>query len=480
MKSFPMFINVADKTIVVVGGGEQAAQKTRLALKTEARLLLAADALDDELRQLVARGRATQVSSDGLVDALQQARFAFVATGCAGADASVAGIARDVGVLVNVVDRPDLCDLTTPALVDRDPVVIAIGTEGTAPVLARQIKTRIEELLEPKLGDLAALAGRLRNAVAHKVPRARHRAFWRWVFVGAPRRSFASGRETEAARAIKEAIDARGQVEQTAGKGLVSLVGAGPGASDLMTLRGVQRLQEADVIFYDRLVDPGVLELARRDAERVYVGKKPGAHHWPQDRINRVIAAAALAGKRVVRLKCGDPLVFGRAAEEAEALDAAGVEWEVVPGVTAALAAASQAKIFPTSRGKTQRLVLATGHSAKGAAEPDFVAEARPGGTIAYYMCVENADRMARALQSAGAPSDLLVQVVENAAHAQTRVFTGRLSELGQLVRDEGVSNPAVLFVEWPFPAAGCERAPRSASKAASRRSDRAAELSVV
>ncbi|MEO1331472.1 MAG: siroheme synthase CysG [Pseudomonadota bacterium] len=449
MKSFPMFIDVVGQTIVVVGGEEQAAQKARLALKTEAEIVFVADALEPEIAELVRRGRARHAPTSALAEEFRAARFAFIANGCAGADAAAAAVAKSMGVLVNVVDRPELCDLTTPAIVDRDPVVVAIGTEGTAPVLARQVKTRIEEMLEPRLGELAALAGRLRTAVAQRVPRARHRAFWRWVFSGAPRKLFVGGREADAAADIKSAIEAGG-AEIGPRDGFVSLVGAGPGASDLMTLRGVQRLQEADVIFYDRLVDPGVLELARRDAERVYVGKAVNGTAWPQDRINGVIAAAARSGKRVVRLKSGDPLVFGRAAEEAEALEAAGVAWEIVPGVTSALAAAAQAKIFPTERGVAQRLTLATGQSAAGAPPPDFSRLAAPGSTSAFYMCVANAGAMSCAMMAAGAPNDLAISIVENTETARARRLDTTLEQLETTIRREQVKNPAILFVKWP------------------------------
>ncbi|MEM8741336.1 MAG: NAD(P)-dependent oxidoreductase, partial [Pseudomonadota bacterium] len=298
MKSFPMFFRTTGRRIVVLGGGEQAAQKARLLLKTDAQITLIATSLDPELEQLVESGRARH---DRTLDAKSfgGAAFAFIATGCPGFDAAAHALAQAAHCPVNVVDRPELCDLTTPALVDRDPLVVAIGSEGTAPVLTRDIKTRLEEMLPPRLGGLAELAGRLRPAVARGVPRARRRAFWAWVLKGAPREDWVRGREREAARAIKSAISAGGAPDETIGQ--VALVGAGPGARDLLTLRAVTRLQEADVIFYDRLVDADVLELARRDAERVFVGKHVGAHAWPQDRINAVILAEARQGKHVVR-----------------------------------------------------------------------------------------------------------------------------------------------------------------------------------
>ncbi|MEL6479595.1 MAG: NAD(P)-dependent oxidoreductase [Pseudomonadota bacterium] len=297
MKTFPMFLTMTGRRVVILGGGEQAAQKTRLMLKTEARIEILADELDPELADLARDGRVAQIS--GAADVFSDTALVFVATGCAGADAAWHALAKSAGAVVNVVDRPDLCDAMTPSIVDRDPVVVAIGTEGAAPVLARQIKTRMEELLEPRLGDLAALAARLRAEVAHRVAQPERRALWRWVFGGAPRRLHATGAEREAARLIKQAIAAGKAPEVEAGT--LSLVGANP-SPDLMTLRGVQRMQEADVIFHDRALGTALLELARRDAERVSFAGDPSAEHWPVSKtVERAIAHAA-RGERVVIL----------------------------------------------------------------------------------------------------------------------------------------------------------------------------------
>jgi uroporphyrin-III C-methyltransferase/precorrin-2 dehydrogenase/sirohydrochlorin ferrochelatase len=245
MKTFPMFLRMAGRRVVILGGGEQAAQKVRLMLKTEAEIVVVARTLDPELAALAASGRLRHdiAPTPGLFD---NTALVFVATGEAREDTRLAEIARAAGALVNVVDAPDLCDAFTPSIVDRDPLVVAIGTEGAAPVLARQVKTAVETMLEPRLGDFVALAGRLRAEVATRVAPARRRAFWAWAFGGGARQAHARGAEREAARMLKEAIAAGGAGETG---GFVSLVGAGPGARDLITLRGVQRLQEADVIF---------------------------------------------------------------------------------------------------------------------------------------------------------------------------------------------------------------------------------------
>ena len=450
MKTFPMFLKMEGRRVVIVGGGEQAAQKCRLMLKTEARIVVVAPALEDELAALVRSGRIDRHDGPVCPALFAETALVFVATGCRGADAAVHALAREVGALVNVVDAPDLCDAVTPSLVDRDPVVVAIGTEGTAPVLARQIKTRIEEMLEPRLGDLAALAGRLRRAVAMRVPQRERRRFWAWVFSGDPRQAHARGAERKAAAAIKQAIVQGGVPEQEAGS--VALVGAGAGSRDLITIRGVQRLQDADIIFHDRLIDEDVLEYARRDAERVCVGKAPGAHLWSQDRINGLLVAAARQGKRVVRLKCGDPGIFARGAEEAAALKQAGIAVEIVPGVTAACVAAASAGLFLTERGRASTLVLGTGACRDGDTLPDYASLLREGTTLALYMAVGSAPRIARDLLASGCPESLPVAVVSRAATAHERIERCTLASLSETMRDADIANPAMIIVRGPGP----------------------------
>lgn len=445
MKTFPMFLQMQGRRVVIAGGGEQAAQKCRLMLKTEAAITVHAPSLDPELADLEKSGRITWQSGPITADSFTDTALAFIATGCPGTDASLHAIAKAAGATVNVVDQPHLCDAITPSIVDRSPVVVAIGTEGTAPVLARQIKTRMEELLEPRLGDLAALAGRLRDRAATRLqPRAR-RDLWRWVFSGPARETHAKGGEREAARMIKDAIDT-GTFGANA-KGSVALVGAGPGAKDLITLRGVQRLQEADVIYYDRLIDPEILELARRDAERVFVGKAPGCHHWPQDKITGVLVAAARQGKRVVRLKCGDPGVFARGAEEAEALAAAGIDCEIVPGVTAASAAAAAMGGFMTERGVCDKLIFVTGQSENAALTNDWETLLQPGTRLAIYMGVGNAPAICAALSKCSFGADLSINIVANAQNPDQVIAHCGLADLGEVLHREGITNPAILFV---------------------------------
>lgn len=449
MKSFPMFIKTTGRRVVIAGGGEQAAQKTRLMLKTDAQIVLLADQLDAELQGLIADGRATHITGTISADSFKGAAMAFVATGCPGIDACLHAIAKAAGVAVNVVDQPALCDITTPSLVDRDPVIVAIGTEGTAPVLGRGIKTQIEQMLDPNLGTFAALAGRMRGAVALRVPRAGRRAFWAWAFKGAPWETHKRGSERAAAKLLKDAIHAGG-APNVAVQGSIALVGAGPGARDLITLRAVERLQEADIIFYDRLVDPEVLELARRDAERVYVGKVVGASAWPQDRICDVIIAAAKQGKRVVRLKSGDPMLFGRAAEELEAARAAGIPTEVVPGITAASAASAVLKRPLTVRGETDKVIFCTGQTRAGGAAPDWRTHAQPGTTLVFYMAMGRADEIAQNLQENGISAATPMTVAAQVSKPSQVILETRLGDLHRDIAASQITGCGVVMISLP------------------------------
>lgn len=445
MKTFPMFLTMTGRRVVIVGGGEQAAQKCRLMLKTETRIDVLAAELDEELLSLERAGRITWHRGAIGPEAFAGAALVFVATGCPGMDACLHMLAKAAGAVVNVVDRPDLCDAITPSIIDRDPVVVAIGTEGTAPVLARQIKTRMEEMLEPRLGDLAALAGRLRGFAARRLGPRQRRDLWAWVFDGPLRARHAQEGDASVAAAIK-AVIASGHVPEK-GPAPVALVGAGPGSSDLITLRGVQRLQEADVIFYDRLVDPKILELARRDAKRVYVGKAPGCHTWPQDRINGLIVSATLRGQRVVRLKCGDPGVFARGAEEAEALAAAGLAYEIVPGVTAASGAAAAVGGFLTERGKTDTLVLTTGRKVDAGDRPDWVQHLSARSNVAVYMGVQSAAQIVDVLREAGLAGDVRITAVSNAQRTDQQVLECAAIDLVEQIAAQGLVSPAILFL---------------------------------
>jgi uroporphyrin-III C-methyltransferase / precorrin-2 dehydrogenase / sirohydrochlorin ferrochelatase len=446
MRYFPVFLDLEQAKVVVVGGGEQAAQKIRLLMKTPARIDVIAPRLCPELASLAATGRIQWQGGPFTPERLDGASLAYAAAGSA-ANAAVASAARARGVPINVVDQPELCSFITPAIVDRAPVVVAIGTEGTAPVLARQIKAHLESWLPARLGRLALLAEGLRKTVGARLgDAAGRRRFWERFFAGRVRDLVLAGREAEAGREAAALLEAEAS---SAKPGRVSLVGAGPGGADLLTFRALQRLQEADVIVYDRLVDPGVLDCARRDARRIYAGKTPWGPCVAQAEINRVLVEEAQKGHHVVRLKCGDPMIFGRVGEEMEALETAGIPYDIVPGVTSATACAAEARIPLTHREEVRSVVFLTGHSTEGPAPYDWSALARPGTVFALYMAVKAAPRIQASLLAVGVPGDTPVTIVEKGCSAAARAVHASLATLSTTLKRERITNPAMLFVRY-------------------------------
>ncbi len=438
---FPAFHPVAGRSVVVVGNAEAAAAKVRLLGETNAAIqIFATEPSDGLLNDLVAADARLHQRLPEQAD-FEGAALAFIATDSETTDREMQALAKTAGVPVNVVDRPELCDFHTPAIVNRAPLAVAVGTNGVAPVLARHVRARIEGLLAPAFGDLAWLAEKVRASVTTALPSSEaRRRFWARFFSGPTAEKVFAGRLVEAQ------AEAARLIENVDGAGHVSLVGAGPGAADLLTLRAQRALQEADLIVYDRLVPEAIVAQGRRDAERIYVGKAKGAHSATQDEINDLIVREAKAGRRVVRLKSGDPLIFGRAGEEIDALRAAGISFDIVPGITAAFAAAAATEIPLTLRGVASSLVFVTGHDAEGETLPDWADLALKGSTVAVYMGLTVAAKVAERLVGAGVKASTPVAVIENASLPQQREFVGRLDELGRIASD-GLSGPALFVI---------------------------------
>lgn len=439
---FPAFHRVEGRSVVVAGGGDEAAAKIRLLSETRALILVVAPELSPAARAAVERSNARWIARDVQAEDLAGAALAFAASGDAAADRAVVDAARSAGIPVNAVDRPELCDFYTGALVNRAPVAVAITSSGTGPVLARLIRAKIEAMLPRETGALAQIAEGLRGRIgAVFSDAAERRRYWERFFSGPVAVALRAGGE-RAARRTAESLIGVGPAP-----GHVALVGAGPGAEDLLTLRAQRALQEADVIVHDQLVPDAVVAMGRRDAERVPVGKAKGAHSVTQERINEIIVERALRGERVVRLKGGDPMIFGRAGEEIAALEAAGIAYEIVPGITAALAAASSAKIPLTLRGVTSSVVFATGHDQTGAVLPDWAGLALSGSTVAVYMGRTVAGKIAARLMAAGLAGSTPVAVIENAARSDETLLTGRLDDLPFLARRSDIDGPALIVI---------------------------------
>jgi uroporphyrin-III C-methyltransferase/precorrin-2 dehydrogenase/sirohydrochlorin ferrochelatase len=444
MQHFPIFVALAGRRVLIGGGGETALAKLRLLLKTEAHITVVAADAAPALQALAAEGRITLISramqpGDALCCVL-----AYAAHDDAATDARFAALARADGALVNLVDNLADSQFITPAIVDRDPVTIAIGTEGAAPVLARAIKADLEARLPAGLG-LMARAGKAFRKMAEALPMGRaRRDFWSAYYDRDGPRALAAG----GADALPEALDdlLRRHLSTDATPGHVSFVGAGPGDPDLLTLRARRALDEADVVIHDRLVAPEILELARREAILVSAGKEGFGPSVTQDAINDLIVAHAGAGARVVRLKSGDPTVFGRLDEELDTVTAAGLSHDIVPGITAASAAVADIGQSLTRRGRNSDLRLLTGHDVAGFAEHDWQTLARPGAVAGIYMAKKGARFLQGRLMMHGADPATDVTLVENASRSGRRVVATTLARLAADMADAGFSGPVVML----------------------------------
>ena len=421
MQHFPVFLDLRGQTALLLGSGEQAEAKATL---------------------LTAAGAAIR-HAEHFTPALLEGIALAIGAGAAEAElAALSAACRARGIPVNVVDRPALCSALLPAIIDRAPMTIAVSSGGAAPVLARLVRQKIEAVLPPGLGLIAALAERWKAAIRQRLPAlGPRRRFLEQVLEGEPSRRAAAGDAAGADRAMAAALASA----EERPRGMVHLVGAGPGAGDLLTLRALRLLGEADVIVHDRLGCEDALGMARRDAERIFVGKRRGDHCLPQEGINALLVRLARDGKRVVRLKGGDPLIFGRGGEEAEALAAAGIPCEVVPGVTAALACAAGAGIPLTHRDAARAVTFVTGHRREGGV--DLAGLVQPGVTLAIYMGIAMLRPIHDALLAEGMAATMPAAVIERGGTPGQRVLRGTLAEMLAQAPGWVTEGPALLLV---------------------------------
>lgn len=444
MQHFPIFLDLADRRIVLAGNGDVALAKLRLLAKTTARIEVFAPAAEPALVAAAAELGATLHHREVLAADLPGAALAYGAHGAAPADARLAALARAAGVLVNVVDNLEASDFITPAIVDRDPVTVAIGTEGASPVLARAIKADLEARLPQGLGPLAR-TGKLFRPHAEALPHGRaRREFWADYYFQTGPQVLAEAGEELLDHALHALLDQHLRAAPQAGR--VDLVGAGPGNPDLLTLAARRLLDQADVVIHDRLVPGAILELARREALFVPVGKEGFAPSTAQDAINGEMIRHAAEGLRVVRLKGGDATVFARLDEETEALTQAGIDWAVTPGITAASAAAAAIGASLTRRGRNSDLRLLSAQEVQGLAEHDWRSLARPGAVAAIYMGKRAARFLQGRLLMHGADPATAVTLVENAGRPEQRVLASRLDRLSADIRAAALTGPAILL----------------------------------
>lgn len=442
MKHYPIFLSVEGRMIMIAGGGEAAVAKLRLLLKTEARLRVFADSADATIRDWAADGRLEWVPRKLRASDAADALLIYAAAEDEVEDARVADIGAAAGILVNIVDNLADSGFITPAIVDRDPVTVAIGTEGAAPVLARAIKADLEERLPQQLGVLARI-GKAFRPLADRLPMGRKRRdLWAdYYFNAGPRVLDEQGEQALNGTLAELLFDHHAAADSP---GRVDFVGAGPGDPELLTLKARKLLDKADVVLHDRLVSPEILELARREALLVDVGKEGFGPSTPQERIHQMMVEHAGDGAHVVRLKAGDPGVFARLDEEIDALDAAGIDWSIQPGITAAAAGAAQIGQALTCRGRNSAVRFMTGHDMKGFADHDWRALARPGEVAAIYMGKRSARFAQGRLLMHGADPATPVTVVENVSRPDTRVVGTTLAELPMSLDD--IHGPAVIL----------------------------------
>jgi len=434
---FPIFLRLAGERVLVVGGGEIALRKIRLLLRAQARVEIVARELHPELLGLGLLALASEFQP-GQLDGC---RLAIAATDDAALNARVAAEARARGIPVNVVDDEARSTYITPAIVDRAPVLVAISSGGAAPILARRLREKIEGLVPAAFGRIAEFLAAKRTRLK-AVPVEQRRAVTEQFLDGVGSQRLLAGDETAAARTLDQLLAGAPP------RGEVYLVGAGPGDPDLLTFRALRLMQQADVVLHDRLVAPKILDLVRRDAERIFVGKGPKQHELSQQEINALLVKLARQGRRVLRLKGGDPFIFGRGGEEIESLAAEGIAFQVVPGITAANGCAAYAGIPLTHRDYAQSVVFVTGHARQdGQLDLDWAALAKPGQTVVFYMGLGSLPALCEALIRHGRPRDWPAALVEEGTSSRQRVIAGTLGDLPASVDRAGVTGASLIIV---------------------------------
>jgi uroporphyrin-III C-methyltransferase/precorrin-2 dehydrogenase/sirohydrochlorin ferrochelatase len=444
MDFLPIFLDVRGEPCLVVGGGEVAARKCALLLRAGARVTVLAPELSAAFDADVAAARIEHRAASFRDADLDGFAVAIAATSDEAVNRAVAAAAKARRIPVNVVDQPALCSFILPSIIERAPLTVAVSSGGASPVLARLLRARLESLIPAGYGRLAALAGAFRDRVKARFKPPERRRFWERVLQGPIAELVFSGREAEARKALQAALE---DTRLAFSGGEVSLVGAGPGDPDLLTFRALRLMQQADVVVYDRLVSQPILDLVRLEAERIYAGKERAKHALPQEDINQLLVRLAREGKRVVRLKGGDPFIFGRGGEEIDTLAAEGIPFQVVPGITAAAGCASYAGIPLTHRDFAQSVVFVTGHMQDGSMNLNWRALAQPRQTIVFYMGLVGVDVLCRELTAHGLPAATPAALVQAGTTPQQRVLMGTLESLPGIVRDSGVKAPTLIII---------------------------------
>jgi uroporphyrin-III C-methyltransferase / precorrin-2 dehydrogenase / sirohydrochlorin ferrochelatase len=445
MQALPIFFNIKNRSCVVIGGGDVAMRKVSMLLRADAAITLYSPEICHELQDLVDAKKIKFEQKNFEPNQLQGACLVIATTDDEAVNLAVSMAAKAQNIPVNVVDAPDLCTFTMGSIIDRSPVVIAISSEGNAPVLARYIRTKIETMLPASYGRIAAIAGEFREQVKAKFATTQtRRRFWEGVLQGPMVERVLAGQEKAARELLQDILN---DADTAASKGEVYLVGGGPGDPDLLTFRALRLMQQCDVCVYDKLVSPEVMELVRRDAELIYVGKERDQHTMPQEEINELLARLALEGKRVLRLKGGDPFIFGRGGEEIETLMQRGVPFQVVPGITAANGVSSYAGIPLTHRDYAQACLFITGHHKDGSIDMDWIAMSRPNQTVVIYMGLVGLKQICEKLIAHGVSAGMPAAVVQQGTTQKQKVVAATLADLAEKVEAAQMKPPCLTII---------------------------------
>jgi uroporphyrin-III C-methyltransferase/precorrin-2 dehydrogenase/sirohydrochlorin ferrochelatase len=449
MDYLPIFFKLKDKPCLVIGGGDVAARKAGVLLRAGGRVSVLAPATGTAVSEMAETGQIRLLLKKFAAEDLPGFELVVAATDDSDTNRRAAEAAGTHNIPVNVVDCPELCSFIFPAIVDRSPVIAAVSSGGASPVLSRVLRMRLETLIHPAYGRLAKLAEHFRTRVGQVIgDSGKRRNFWETHLQGTVAELVFAGQDEAAAERLEQALQAESAARERPRTGMVYLVGAGPGDPDLLTLRALRLIQEADTVVYDRLVSAEVLQLVRRDAEMIYAGKQRNQHTLPQAEINRLLADLAKQGKRVVRLKGGDPFIFGRGGEEIETLIDEAIPFQVVPGVTAASGCAAYAGIPLTHRDHAQSCMFLTGHMKNGrTVDLDWRLLAQPNQTLVFYMGLQGLDEICSKLVGAGSPPDLPAALVQQGTTPNQSVLSGTLTTLPGIVRDSNAKAPTLLII---------------------------------
>lgn len=446
MEYLPLFVELKHRECIVVGGGEIAARKAGLLLKAQAKVTIIAPKVSSSTAKLIEAKQVNWIEDSFKSEHLNDQLLVIAATDIDTVNREVHQAAKAKNILVNVADCPELCDFILPSILDRTPIVVAVSSGGQSPILARQLRARLETLIPPAYSRLAYMVGRYRDAVKDKLPTiAMRRRFWESILQGKVADHVLAGRDNDAQQ-LMEATLADSKLDDL-NKGEVYLVGAGPGDPDLLTFKALRLMQQADVVFYDRLVSKEVLALVRREAEQVYVGKQRDWHAVRQEEINQLLLEHAKQGKRVLRLKGGDPFIFGRGGEEIETLAAENIPFQVVPGITAASGCSSYAGIPLTHRDYSQSCVFVTGQLKQGELDLNWQALVQPRQTVVVYMGLAGLPVLSAQLQQHGMAADTPAALVQQGTTDNQKVWVSTIAELPALAEREQPAAPTLVII---------------------------------